>query len=236
MFVSRMKFVLRTTAVAVWLVALGCGAPLPPPEAKPAAEPVTIAPAIADDEEVVAPESPPDETDAGAGADAGASDAAESAAAPTAPTASDAAAKVDKRLLAALDAAEEKASAEGRLVLATGRQMALVDRVVIIGACWDYANTIYKRAGFPANKRKTIFNRPKTGPYADPGLFEPGDFLSYTHDEKGSWVHSAIFVDWTKPGGHVALMLSYVGGRKPIPALYARNDLSRVFRVVRPRP
>jgi hypothetical protein len=220
----------RSVLAVISILALGCGPSLRPAEETLDPIPAQAEPVAADpNDELVYPESPsaePEdpvaEPDAGAPADA--------------PNPPEEIAKLDPGLAKTLDAAEAKASDEGRLVLETGRRMALVDRVVILGACWDYANAIYKRAGFPANKRKTVFNKPKTGPYADPGLFEPGDFLSYNRDEKGSWVHSAIFVDWTKPGGRVALMLTYVGRRQPIPALYARNDLSRVFRVVRPKP
>jgi hypothetical protein len=228
---------IRSAVAAASLLVLACGVvspqgagPSPPPEGATAGAAVEIDP----EEEVISPESPPavdgiavDEptTAAAAEPDAGAiADAGE----PLAPP--------DPRLLDALDAAEAKATPEGRLVLETGRRMALVDRVVIVGACWDYANTVYKRAGFPANARRTVYNKPKTGPYADPKLFAPGDFLSYSHDARGEWVHSAIFVDWVDRGARVALMLTYVGKRKRMPGLYARNELSHVFRVVRPRP
>ena len=220
----------RSAMAVISILALGCGPSLTEVEEATGSIGVEPAPIPVDPEDefvypespAAAPEEPIADPDAGAPSDA--------------PNPPEEIAKLDPGLAKTLDAAEAKASDEGRLVLETGRQMALVDRVVILGACWDYANTIYKRAGFPANKRKTIFNKPKTGPYADPGLFEPGDFLSYTHDEKGNWVHSAIFVDWTNEGERVALMLTYVGRRQPIPALYARNELSRVFRVVRPKP
>ena len=223
-----MKSARWIAAGTAWSLALGCGPALPQPEATPDPIPGRGAPVAADpaDEVVypespaVEPESPVAEPDGGAPSDA--------------PGPAEAVEEVDRRLLATLDAAERKASEEGRRVLATGRQMALVDRAVIVGACWDYANTIYKRAGFPANRRETVFNKPKTGPFADPLLFRPGDFLSYSHDEKGEWVHSAIFVDWTDKGSRIALMLTYVGRRQRIPALYARNELSHVFRVVRP--
>jgi hypothetical protein len=214
---------LRIAAGIAWSLAFGCGSSLPPPETAPALEPAQAAPVPADPyDEVVYPESPPA--------------APESAAAVDAPSPPETFAELDPELLKTLTAAEAKASAEGRRVLETGRQMALVDREVILGACWDYANEVYKRAGFPSNRRKTIFNRSKKGPYADPGLFRPGDFLSYSHDDKGEWVHSAIFVDWTNAGEHVALMLTYPGQRRPVPADYSDYELTRVFRVVRPKP
>ena len=227
---------MRRGAVAALLLALGCGAAPPAPVDPPAAAPPRAAKVAADpDEETVYPESPagPDARppSASPGAAAGPATGAPPEQAPADPVP-----QYEAELLAVLDAAEARASAEGRLVLATGRKMALVDREVIIGACWDYANTVYKRAGFPANKRRTVFNKPKTGPWADPAIFRPGDFLSYSRDDSGSWVHSAIFVDWTNREKGVALMLSYPGAKKPVPALYVRNALDRVFRVVRPRP
>jgi hypothetical protein len=219
--------------IIVWifgLAALGCGPALPPPSTTKDPIAAKAAPAAADpDEEAIYP-------DGATGTPAGPDAEAASEAASPAPTQDQMIGEIDPELTKTLDAAEKDASPEGRLVLATGRKMALVDREVILGACWDYANTVYKRAGFPSNGRKTIFNRPKTGPYADPGLFRPGDFLSYSHDEKGEWVHSAIFVGWTDAGEHVALMLSYPGGKRPVPASYSRYELTRVFRVVRPKP
>jgi hypothetical protein len=227
MEVRQLKTARWIVAGCAWSMALGCGPPLPPPEAKLAPAPATAAPIAADPyEEVVYPESPPASQSATASPESDAP--AEASSSPET--------YLDKDLLKKLVAAEEKASAEGRRVLETGRQMALVDREVILGACWDYANTVYKRAGFPSNKRKTVFNHSKKGPYADPQLFKPGDFLSYSHDEKGEWVHSAIFVDWTNAGERVALMLTYPGGSRPVPAYYSDYVLNRVFRVVRPKP
>jgi len=231
-----MNSALRIAAVAAAWLALGCGAPMPPTEeARSAPEPVTVAPAVADaDEETVFPEGQPAAQGTETAATEGAAAGSESPTAESAPSPPEV--FVDQGLLKKISAAEEKASPEGRLVLETGRKMALVDREVILGACWDYANTVYKRAGFPSNKRKTIFNHSKKGPFADPGLFKPGDFLSYSHDEKGEWVHSAIFVDWSNAAEHLALMLSYPGGKRPVPAYYSHYELSRVFRVVRPKP
>jgi len=223
-----MKSDLRIAAVCTCWLALGCGPALPPSETKPAPEPAQASPFAADaDEEIVFPESPP-AAEESPPAD---SESPTAEAEPSPPEVF-----IDQGLLKTISAAEEKASAEGRRVLEAGRQMALVDREVILGACWDYANTVYKRAGFSSNKRKTIFNHSKKGPYADPGLFKPGDFLSYSHDEKGEWVHSAIFVDWTNAVEGVALMLSYPGGKRPVPAYYSEYELNRVFRVVRPKP
>jgi hypothetical protein len=217
-------------AGSAWLLALGCGSALPPPSAAAVPELGRAVPIAADPyEEVVYPERPPAALES-------ATVVPEGAAVSPEPSPGETIGELDKELLATLDAAEKRASEEGRRVLETGRRMSLVDREVILGACWDYANTVYKRAGFPSDKRKTIFNRSKKGPYADPTLFRPGDFLSYSRDDEGSWVHSAIFVDWTSVGEHVALMLSYPGGGRPVPAYYSHYELTRVFRVVRPNP
>ena len=220
----------RIVIFAIFGLALGCGPALPSPEETPDFYPPKAAPIAADPyEEVVYPVDAMTAPESASAEPYGATVSPE-------PSPADPYEEYDKELLAALDAAEKKASEEGRRVLETGRQMALVDREVILGACWDYANTVYKRAGFSSNKRKTIFNRPKTGPYADPKLFLPGDFLSYSHDEKGDWVHSAIFVDWTNATESVALMLTYPGGSRPVPAYYSHYVLDRVFRIVRPKP
>ena len=133
-------------------------------------------------------------------------------------------------------AAENKASKQGRKVLETGRKMALIDGEIIAGGCWDYANEVYNRAGFQTRpkKRQTVFKgTQKKGPYADVSLIKPGDFLYHINHSYGDIVHSAIFIDWLDYQKKIALMLSYAGERRQVPARYIPYDLSNVYRIVR---
>jgi hypothetical protein len=131
--------------------------------------------------------------------------------------------------------AEQKATPEGRAILATGRQM-IEDELILPGGCWDYINEVYNRAGYPnqRSKRQTIFKGTKArGPYADISQIQPGDFLYYINHSYGDIEHSAIFVDWVDYDNKQALMLSYGGENRRQPARYLPYDLSHVYRIIR---
>jgi hypothetical protein len=131
--------------------------------------------------------------------------------------------------------AENKASPEGRKVLATGREMALVDRAIINGSCWDYANAIFERAGYPYHgKREVVVSSKHKDPLAVKSI-QPGDFLSYVNHSYNGVKHSAIFVDWLDFDKKIGLMLSYAGQHRKEPARYKPYDLSDVYYVARAR-
>lgn len=133
--------------------------------------------------------------------------------------------------------AERQASEPGRRVLEIGREMTLEEREIVRGSCWDYANAVYNRAGFPNTRysRKTVFKGGrKRGPYADASLIQPGDFLYYINHSYHGVTHSAIFVGWLDYDRRRAIMLSYGGERRKEPARYRPYDLSNVYRIIRP--
>jgi hypothetical protein len=131
--------------------------------------------------------------------------------------------------------AEKEATPHGRKILKTGREMTLNDREIIPGGCWDYANEVYNRAGYPSNQREVIFRGDKNnGPYADVSLIEPGDWLYYVNHSYGGIEHSAIFVYWINYEDKIGLMLSYGGERRQEPARYLSYDLSDVYYIIRP--
>ncbi len=133
-------------------------------------------------------------------------------------------------------AAETKATPAGRKILETGREMTLDQCEIVRGGCWDYANAVYNRAGFPPGKRRVVFKgTQKKGPYADIDLFQPGDWLYYVNHWYGRIEHSAIFVDWIDYDNKEALMLSYGGEKRNEPARYMPYDLSNVYYIVRPK-
>ncbi len=131
-----------------------------------------------------------------------------------------------------IQSAEVKASPSGRNVLSAGRIMTLKGKI-IRGGCWDYANAIYNQAGYPDQKRKTVFKGGKAnGPYASPDMVKPGDWLYYVNTDYGNIEHSAIFVDWV--GKKQGMMISYAGERRREPAQYSTYNLSKVYQIIRP--
>jgi hypothetical protein len=145
--------------------------------------------------------------------------------------------KVKKQYTKVLQEAEQKATPEARKVLATGREMALVHGDVIAGSCWDYANAVFNRAGFPRQKkREVILNGKKGDPLAISfESIQPGDFLSYINHSYNDIEHSAIFVDWLDFDKKIGLMLSYAGQKRSEPARYKPYDLSDVYYIARAR-
>lgn len=143
----------------------------------------------------------------------------------------------DAILIKKLLQAEARASKSGKKVLETGRKMTLVNKEIVVGSCWDYADTVYQRAGFSRQHqlRQTIFRgSQRKGPYADIRQIKPGDFLYYINHSYHDVEHSAIFIDWEDKNRKIALMLSYGGQNRKSPARYKPYDLSHVYRIIRP--
>ena len=130
--------------------------------------------------------------------------------------------------------AEQKATAAGRKILETGRDMALTSREVLPGSCWDYIDAVFTRAGFGERKRAVVSKCPKAGPFLDVHLIQAGDWLYYRNHSFGDIEHSGIFVDWIQPASKVALILSYPGQGRQEPARFRPYELSSVFRITRP--
>ncbi len=132
--------------------------------------------------------------------------------------------------------AENKATPEGRRVLETGREMALINRELVKGSCWDYANAIFERAGYPyRGKREVVMNTKGDALAINFKSIQPGDFLSYVNHSFNDIKHTAIFVDWIDFDRKIGLMLSYAGQHRKEPARYKAYDLSDVYYVARAR-
>jgi len=54
---------------------------------------------------------------------------------------------VDSEYLPLLSNAETQSSMAAREVVSTARKMALNERTIIQGGCWDYLNAVFNRAG-----------------------------------------------------------------------------------------
>lgn len=104
---------------------------------------------------------------------------------------------------------------------------------IILGSCGDYVNAVYTRAGFTAEKRGNVYLQPETGPYAEPSILKPGDWVMYKNLPYGEIGHSAIFVEWIDFQKRSALTIEYVGNSRSVPGRYREADLTKLWGVVR---
>jgi len=118
-------------------------------------------------------------------------------------------------------------------ILDIGMNIALISKTIIIGSCWDFVNEVYKRAGVSSAK-KTIFKSKLKGPYANPNLVKPGDWVYHINKSYNNIEHSAIFVCWKDFDKKLAITLSYAGMKRSVPASYGTYDLSNIFAIFRP--
>ncbi len=139
---------------------------------------------------------------------------------------------IDSEYLPILSQAELQSSVAAREVISTSRTMALNERAIIQGGCWDYLNAVFNRAGVT---RDTVHKGAyRQGPYANSSEIQAGDWLYYiNHGYKGI-EHSGLFVGWVDESAKQALMLSYAGENRREPARYKVYDLSNVYQIMRP--
>lgn len=128
--------------------------------------------------------------------------------------------------------AEQTGSAAAKAVLRQARIMALEDREIIQGACWDYLNAVFKRAGV---SRDTVFKGAyPDGPFTAVDDIQVGDWLYYVNHSYHDIEHSGMFVDWVDKTQNQALILSYAGEHRKQPARYRVYDISHTYNVMRP--
>lgn len=139
---------------------------------------------------------------------------------------------VDSNYLPLLSQAESQSSRAARDVLATARAMALNERTIIKGGCWDYLNAVFNRAG--VTKNTILKGAYKGGPYANPEEIQVGDWLYYINHGYNDIEHSGLFVGWVDEASKQALILSYAGESRHEPARYKVYDLSHVYHIMRP--
>lgn len=139
---------------------------------------------------------------------------------------------VDSEYLPLLSSAEAQSSMAAREVISTARKMALNERTIIQGGCWDYLNEVFKRAGVT---RDTVHKGAyRQGPYANSESIEVGDWLYYINHGYNGVEHSGLFVGWVDESAKQALILSYAGESRREPARYRVYDLSNVYQIMRP--
>ena len=59
--------------------------------------------------------------------------------------------------------AEKNATPEGKAILETGRKMALEEKIIIKGGCWNWVNECFRRAGYGTD-RHIAYKSKKSGP------------------------------------------------------------------------
>lgn len=129
--------------------------------------------------------------------------------------------------------AEIEATKAGKAVLETGRKMALEDKTIIKGSCWNYVNEVFKRAGYGTNK-KVVYKSKKSGPYVDVSKIQPGDWIYYVNYSYGGVEHSGIFVYWKDYKNKIGVTLSYGGEKRKEPGRYLPYNLKSVYYITRP--
>jgi len=131
--------------------------------------------------------------------------------------------------------AEKEASQGGKDILKKGREMALIDKVILPGSCWNWINTVYNDAGHPNKngKRKTVHKGKKSGPYVKSSQIESGDWLYYINHSYNDVEHSGIFVYWVDYKKKTGMILSYGGESRKQPGRYSTYDLTHVYNIIR---
>lgn len=105
---------------------------------------------------------------------------------------------------------------------------------VVKGGCWDWVNRAYNDAGYPARRRRTVFQSKPEGPYANPALIRPGDWIAFSNFTYGEIGHSALFVDWIDFERRSAITMEYAGENREIPGRFREYDIFKCYQVVRP--
>jgi hypothetical protein len=140
----------------------------------------------------------------------------------------------DMEFMELLRQVEGEAPDPARAVLSEGRKWVFEERGIIRGSCWDFVNEIFRRTGHVSNNRSIVFKGAVNGPYADPDLIRPGDWIYHRNYSYRNIPHSAIFIGWVDRDRRIAYTLSYAGeGRRSV-ARYLQYDLRKVYQIVRP--
>jgi hypothetical protein len=123
----------------------------------------------------------------------------------------------------------------GYKIIETGYQMTIVKKQIIKGSCWQFADEVYKQAGFPQDKRITVFKSTKAGPYVDSKSLQPGDWIYHVNCSFHNVDHSAIFICWKDFDKKIAITLGHLGQNLARTGIYGEFDLKSVYYITRPK-
>lgn len=121
----------------------------------------------------------------------------------------------------------------GRRVVATGKRLAFQERRIYRGSCYTFVDGVYKEAGYPPTRRHIVFKGSSRGPYADPNLLRPGDWVWHVNYEFGGVGHSSIFIKWIDRDRKMAQTLDHAGMNRAEPGKYRNHSMAGVFRITR---
>ena len=121
----------------------------------------------------------------------------------------------------------------GKDIIKIAHQMAIVDKIIVKGSCWDFLDKVYTKAGYPRGQRKIVFKSVKKGPYANIDLIKPGDWLYYINYSYHMVEHSGLFIEWVNKDKKIAKILSYAGQNRSEPGRYRNYDLKSVYYIMR---
>lgn len=118
-------------------------------------------------------------------------------------------------------------------IIRTGYKMALVDKSIVRGSCWDFVNEVMRRSGY-AHSQETVFKSKKTGPFAPSTTVQPGDWIYHINHQWKNVEHSAIFICWKDFAKRIAITLSYEGMNRNAPAKFGEYELNNIYNIIRP--
>jgi len=104
---------------------------------------------------------------------------------------------------------------------------------IIKGSCWDYINAIYNENNITKNNRVVIFKGVKSSKYANKELIQSGDWLYHINHSYHNIEHSGLFITWIDKNATKALMLSYAGENKKVPARFRIYNIDKVYNITR---
>ena len=104
---------------------------------------------------------------------------------------------------------------------------------VIKGSCWDYINAIYNENNITKDKRELVFKGKKNLVYAKPTLLQSGDWIYHINHSYHNIEHSGLFIKWIDKNTTKALMLSYAGENKKVPARFRVYNIDKVYNIIR---
>lgn len=126
----------------------------------------------------------------------------------------------------------------GRHVILTARGM-MARGETVRGSCYAYLSEVFDRAGHDGWRTRTIvYQAGPNGPYADLDLIRPGDWLYIVNNPDSTPVgtHSVLFVGWEDRASGYARTISHAGwAAGASPGRESHYDLSRTYRIIRPR-
>ena len=131
-----------------------------------------------------------------------------------------------------MTAALAKGNTPGARVLANALQK-IKAKAIIKGSCYDWINLVYKECGYKGKKRKRIFRGKETGPYANPLLLQPGDWIMFKNLTYGEIGHSGIFLGWLDFEKRSAIVIGYAGQKRTMPGRFREYDITRLFGILR---